>query len=356
MKKLIALFFLTFSLIEIYSQPSITWQKIYGNHLANPETFGTDICNDYDSNFYVLGSNNFPPSFNIIKIDPYGDTLWEKTIDTNRNSYGGCTSSFDGGVVCTGDGAFTIKYDKNGNRIWKKSYGFQALCYKITRTFDGNFIICGQYGGWYGLIFKIDLNGNLIWQRSYNLSFYAGWYNYVIETNDYKYIAVGFRARNENDTVTGLITKIDTAGNTIWEKEYNLFNKSVTNLISVDNLNNGYLVCGQQTTDSIGRFVVDFIKIDLLGNLIFSKRLNGENNWNYGSTDIKKINENRYFICNNIFRQDTINTKLFIIDSIGNIIHTKIFNDMDYIKLQRSNIISNGDIIIAGSCDYVNPN
>ncbi len=360
MKRIFIILFLFLSNFSlVYSQQSITWQRTYGNHyISNPETFGIEVCPGDNDNFYVTSTNPNPNSFNIIKINALGDTVWTRTIDSTRNNYAGFTSSGDGGVVCSGDGAFTVKYDQYGIRVWRKSYGFQALCHKIMRTFDGNYIICGQYGGWFGLIFKINSNGNLIWQRNYNLNYFAGWYNYIIESIDNNYIAVGFRSRTENDTTKGLITKIDTSGNIIWEKEYSLFNKDVTNLISIDKINSGYLVCSQQTEDSLGRFVVDFIKIDESGNLLFAKKFTGENNWNYGASDIKNINENKYLICSNAenLNRDTIITKIFLTDSTGNIIQSRIFNDRDFIKLNRVYIINNRDIIIAGSCDYISPN
>ncbi len=359
MKKIILILFLFCSSISIiYSQPSITWQRTYSNHLSYPETFGADVCPDGYGNFYIVSNNWYPTSFNIIKINAYGDTIWLRTVDSVDNTYCGCVAAGDGGVVCSGDGTFTVKYDKDGNRIWKKIYSYANLSYKIMKTFDGNYVICGQYGGWYGLIYKVDSNGNLIWQRNYNLNYYIGWYNYIIESHDNNYIAVGFRTKAENDTSKGLITKIDTSGNLIWEKEYVLYNIG-TGLVNIDKINLEYLISGS-TADSLnsGMAVVYFIKIDELGNIKFSKKFESENNWNYYSTDIKKINENRYLFCSNGYNlgQDTIITKIFITDSTGNVIHSKKLNDRDYVKLNRAYIINNGDIILAGSCDYISPN
>lgn len=341
----------------VYSQPSITWQRTYGNHYLNqPETFGIDVCPADGGNFYVTSTNPNPNSFNIIKINAYGDTLWTRTIDSIRNNYAGCTSSGDGGVICTGDGAFAVRYDKEGNRLWWKSFGFQALCYKIMRTSDGSVVICGQYNGWYGLVFKVDLDGNLIWMKSYNTTYWGGWYNYIIEANDNNYVAVGFRRYSENDTLRGLVTKLDTAGNIIWEKEYILFN-GWTIFVSVDRINLGYILTYEAHGSQIVNGVVALAKIDEFGTLIFAKRFSADSNWTYIPTDIKKINQNKYLLCSNGYHGlDSVDSKIYTTDSLGNIIQQRLFREYDYEQLNRAFVINNADVIFAGSSDHVNPN
>ena len=363
MKKIFLILLLTTCLIQIvcpfgvYSQQSITWQRTYGNHLADPETFGVDICPGDSGNFYVVGYNHYPESFNVIKINAYGDTLWERTVDSVNNNYAGCTASGDGGVVCSGDESFTVKFDKYGNRIWRKHYEYGDQIHKIIRTSDGNFVACGQYGGWQGLIFKTDSNGNLIWLKDYNLNYWSGWYNYIIESNDNKYIAVGFRRYTGEDTVRGLITKLDTAGNIIWEKEYILYNFT-TNFISVDKTNNGYLLISQTIGPGGWGGVICFSKLNETGNLQYFYRFNADSLWGYIPMDIKKVNNNKYLLCayGINLTHDTMDSRILTTDSLGNIYHEKIFRETDYIKVSRALVVGNNDIMLVGSSDHVNFN
>jgi len=335
---------------QVYSQSSTTWQKIYLNHhLSDPELDGIDICLADSSNFYIVAHNRYPVGITLLKINAYGDTLWSRVIDTLSNTYAGGVSSGDGGIVCASDQAATVKFDKKGNQVWKKRYGFQALAYKIMRTFDGNYVICGQYNGWYAMIYKIDSNGNLIWMKNFT-NFYEGWYRYIIESNDRNYVCVGFKIHSSNGNNYGLITKLDTAGNVIWEKEY-IFN-GWTDFSSIDKINMGYIVCNRGGIDSL---INNFIKINEIGDTIFSKQFNnGVQGWNYEGMDVKKINDNKYLFCSGGVKVGGLgrtNTKIFITDSLGNIIREAIYggiDSMDFALLKRACLVGNGEIVLEG--------
>ena len=64
-----------------------------------------------------------------------------------------------------------LRLDKNGNKVWEKSYtGGRA--YSITESTDGNLFVAGTaMGGTRDVrVLKLDKNGNGIWDRSYGKS------------------------------------------------------------------------------------------------------------------------------------------------------------------------------------------
>jgi len=109
------------------------WQKIYGGFNAD---VGKAIIELADSSIVFIGYSN---------------------------SYG--SGGYD---------ALIIKTDKNGNLLWRRTYGGLDwdFGYSINKTIDGNLIICGATysfgrGNKDGFILKMDLNGNFLWSRVY---------------------------------------------------------------------------------------------------------------------------------------------------------------------------------------------
>ncbi|MGH2574795.1 MAG: hypothetical protein ACRDFC_03740, partial [Ignavibacteria bacterium] len=108
MQKLALILIIHYSLLitNCFSQPSITWQRIYDGPLHNDDA-GRDICPANDGNFFIVGSTpiiGLGSEIYVLKINAYGDTIWSKIIGGNDGNQTGdaITSSSDGGCVLTG--------------------------------------------------------------------------------------------------------------------------------------------------------------------------------------------------------------------------------------------------------------
>ena len=131
---------------------------------------------------YIIRSNNVLSSI-IIKLDGFGNFLWDKTF-TNLGGafYGDRTvqETNDAGIVICGtkgingeQNAILIKTDNNGNTIFEVNYLFNSLDYisdinSVQQTIDNGYIICGSYensGG--ALLIKTDPNGIKQWEQIY---------------------------------------------------------------------------------------------------------------------------------------------------------------------------------------------
>ena len=223
---------------------SITWQKAYKG-IYPTDYFGKDICRADNGNFYLIAGCNYPRGVYIVKINPYGDTIWTRLYQQGESSSGASTT--DGGCVITGFwhtspiSSFALRINSSGETVWHKNYteSTGAICYRIIRTSDNKFVACGRisYGtAYYGYIMKLDSNGNMIWQKHIPANL-TRIYKSLIETNEGDYIAGG----SVSDIVyksDGVITKVDTSGNIIWEKIYDSNNYSMWNVTSVNNINN----------------------------------------------------------------------------------------------------------------------
>ena len=136
-----------------------------------------------------------------------------------------------------------IKIDPYGEKIWEKSYGGSEddKCYDIISTQDGGFIMCGtsrsengdvteNYGNNDVWIVKINNVGEIEWQRNY------GGENFdeaekIIEIDD-GYVFVG-KTSSQTGDVTGLhgeaedmwIVKISTEGELIWQTTIGSFDE-----------------------------------------------------------------------------------------------------------------------------------
>lgn len=153
-----------------------------------------------------------------------------------------------------------VKYDNNYNLIWEKTFenDYDSTFYDIIEVKDG-YIVVGSYAKDAkqisentrdALIIKYDYNGNIIWKQTYSVLSDTEFYK-VIEDDDnlivigqsiYENMEVG-----NHTTGGGIIVKYDMNGELL---ENNNFggNKSgkFNDIIKV---NDGYIVCGKDATN-----------------------------------------------------------------------------------------------------------
>jgi hypothetical protein len=346
---------------------SITWQKAYIGEYST-DYFGNDICNADSEKFYLIGTCNYPPGMYIIKINSYGDTIWTKYIG-NGGSFAGTTTE-DGGCVVTGNmntspiSSFALKINPAGEIVWNYNYinSPGAICYRIIKTSDNKYVACGRisYGtAYYGYIMKLDSNGNMIWQKHIPAN-RIRIYRSLIETNEGNYIAGGW-ASDIAYKSDGVITKVDTSGNIIWDKRYSSYNQSMTDGLYIDKINQSYLIGGNTYDSTSGKWGIGFKRLDSDGNVLFSKFYPQLLNNYYDFCDVKVINPNKYLLLYYRFNnlndsQDTTLANSIITDSNGNVLKSKEFINTTFIILYRSLILNNGDIMFIGNSNNFHPN
>jgi len=342
---------------------SITWTKTYSGPYNYVEECHT-LCQSTDGNFFALGfSYDSVLSLNdlvlVMKVNPYGDTLWSKIIPNLYNkTVTASTPTPDGGCVFTGNGdtAYAVKIDINGNVVWRQNYGIQSFqMFDIKRTSMNDYVLCGNIvnSTRNGLILKIDTNGNFIWQKIYPSTYYKtfGCLEIFDQSN---FLLTGTVSDQLIDTQQITVTKVNIDGDLIWEQRHTVFGISGNGRKITKTVNNNYIVSG--TTNGQTNGVSYFFRIDSIGNKTFEYRF--ESNKNEALWDMKILEANKYVFT---VTRDSIaqirNSRVIISDSIGNIIKDRIFrvpSSTGMIWLESILPQSNGDIIFGGFSELYN--
>ena len=261
----------------------------------------------------------------------------------------------DGGCILTGYGdsskAFTVKLRTNGTLQWNKSYGgTDVRLYSIIRSIDGNYVACGR--DWRtnidGLIIKIDTLGNLLWMKYYLAGFDKTLFS-ITELPARNLLVTGadeptYGGGNIPNTV---VMKLNASGDSIWTRDYNINNTTCLGQV-VKYIGNRYVIAGRTGDtnaiwpDSQWPFI---LKLDTNGDFIWSKDYISENSEFY--TGFATYNNSYLFATSITYSPQYIAAKVFMIDSIGNVIRQKIFNDighsgMNFILPENDGILFSG--------------
>ena len=270
---------------------NMLWQKSWG---GNKSEVSNNVIETEDGNFILFGDsestdieglpNKGSNDIIIFKYDKDGNMLWQKSwggnkIDVSNNAI----ETEDGSIILFGysysidieglpnkgsNDAIIIKYDKDGNMLWQKSWGGSDRDYLINvlETEDGNFILFGRSsstdieglpnkGSRDMIILKYDKNGNMLWQKSWggNKSEVS---NNVIETEDGNFILFG---DSESTDIEGLpnkgsndiiIFKYDKDGNMLWQKSWGGNKSEVSNNV-IETEDGNFILFGNSSSTDI---------------------------------------------------------------------------------------------------------
>jgi hypothetical protein len=245
----------------------IVWGKLFGGSLQDQFA---DVIQTSDGAFVAAGTsyssngditqNKGRADFLMAKFDASGGLLWQRTFGgTNLDSGSGVVETTDGGYLFAGvtssingdvagnHGAdstsdfWCIKLDKNGNLLWKKTYGGSGREFadSIIKTNDGGFVISGTTtsndGDVSGIhlpvntediwILKIDANGNKVWQKCLGGSKGEA-RSSIISTTDGGYLLSAITLSSDGDVTINKgasdiwVVKLNSFGNIIWQKTF----------------------------------------------------------------------------------------------------------------------------------------
>ena len=172
---------------------NLVWTRRFGGS-GNLQDDPADIRTDAQGNVYVTGSvwNDVEPDFDIVtvKFDTNGNQLWLKTyngtadyqdfghalrLDAAGNVYvAGYSVANNNGRI---DNNFiTLKYDANGNQLWKREFdgGLDDGAEELEVDAAGNVFVTGgsnlNNGGATSdiITIKYDTNGTQLWLNRYD--------------------------------------------------------------------------------------------------------------------------------------------------------------------------------------------
>jgi len=364
MKKLIFVLVVLFGLVS--NAMASKWQKTFGGSYDDD---AYAITPTKDGGFIVAGdtesSDNGESDVYLIKIDKNGNKIWQKTFGGSYDATADTiTPTKDGGFIVAGNtessgnyegdsDVYLIKIDKNGNKIWQKTFGGSDFDYAdaITPTKDGGFIVAGytesiDNGESDVYLIKIDKNGNEIWQKTFGGSDFD-YADTITPTKDGGFIVAGYTESSGNGEGDVYLIKIDKNGNKIWQKTFGGSDFDVANAITPTK-DGGFIVAGDTKSFGNGEKDVYLIKIDKNGNKIWQKT--------FGGSDFDEANaitptkDGGFIVAGDTksFGNGGYDVYLIKIDKNGNKIWQKTFGGSYFDKAYAITPTKDGGFIVAG--------
>jgi uncharacterized delta-60 repeat protein len=250
-----------------------------GNELWNVTELNSDVAKgvavDSEDNIVVIGYD-YPPypydgtyNITVYKYDPDGVQLWNLTYDSGFSDYGMgiVVDSLDNIIICgyvhhriwhsisppsytDVHYYLTIKYNPSGSELWNATFDsgddIQEYAYGVAVDSNDNVIVTG-YSPHSGTAdfytIKYDPEGNELWNSSFDMGQEIGTC-VVIDSHDNIIIAGEiYFSHSTYDYEDGIIVKLDSDGNELWNYTYNTGELNWFKGVAVDS-NDNIIVVG----------------------------------------------------------------------------------------------------------------
>jgi len=184
----------------------------------------------------------------VMKFDDQGNVAWVSQFGSGENDYIYAVSADSSGVYSGGftygalpahnsrggPDAFLARHDLEGNLLWTRQFGTTAsdYIYGVSAGPAGIYVAGTSYGVLPGgsgsgeadgFITKYDSDGNQLWERQFGTA--SGDYVNSIAVNSSGIYLAGitfgsFAGYTNAGRADAFLTKFDTAGNQLWERQF----------------------------------------------------------------------------------------------------------------------------------------
>jgi len=345
----LTLLFLSFLLPNQDAQSQqVTWYKIFNGPYPTANDYGYATCRADGDNLYVLGSISNARIY-LLKLNALGDTIWTKLLGNDFSRGRAIVESDSGSCVLTGDiengQAFAIKIGKSGNIIWEKYYGgsyVQIYCIKPTQ--QRGYLLCGSQAPFEAIVLKIDYEGELVWSKGFSAGYKINFQS-VLESESKNIFITGWTSESATLPTTGLILKLSSDGNRLWDTVFH-FNNQSTGGRKVIATGDGYAICGEVF---FGKLF--YLNLNQDGR-IEQSHVFDSSHYRFDIGDLKMISNNRFLIN---FSQDSngisINGKILVFDSLGIEIRNKTYSSKDQISFGSITQLGDTGYVFCGTLD-----
>ncbi|KKN11088.1 hypothetical protein LCGC14_1030040 [marine sediment metagenome] len=263
---------------KIYSEE---WNRTWG--VIGDSDFVIEVAIDSSNDIYTTGftrGDYGPPKLTLNKFNSTGDLYWSLEwggtsgdrgdgidIDSDDNVYVvGTTQSFSVGRrdVCL------IKFDKNGNQLWNKTWGdAEDNCGEdISVNSNGDIYVTGYtYNGTNAmLLLKYNSTGDLQWAKTSN----SGSYGRDVVTNN----NTGDIYHLGDDFNNIYLIKYNSTGNKQWSRVWNSGSQDGARALGLDSYGNIFITGITQNSSNDYDFLL--AKYDTSGNELWNRTWGGD--------------------------------------------------------------------------------
>ena len=278
----------------------------------------------------------------------YGGTDFDFGISVQQTTDGGYilfgqTSSFGNGE----QDMYLVKTDNQGIEQWHQTYGGTDWEFGISaqQTADGGFILCGAYSGLGNdslALIKTDQVGNIVWNKRFSGTTDREVGQFVQQTSDGGYIAVGFAEIGITEHI--YMVKTDVNGNEQWSKVH--ISAGRENAVGVmQTSDSGYAMIGETSSTGFGGRDMFLVKTNINGDTTWTKTF---------GTSLDEIGRSLYITSDNGFillgYEYFAGGNLYLVktDSLGNAQWNKYYGGTGWDMGNSVQQTSDGGFILAG--------
>jgi hypothetical protein len=217
---------------------NIQWTRTIG---GKEEDEGFSIIQTTDGGYAVVGRKIRTTLFSniyfdvyVVKLDSKGNLQWTRTIGGGDDDMGeSIIQTSDGGYAIAGrtrsysEGwmdVYIVKLDASGNLQWTRTIGGieSDNAFSIIQTRDGGYAVAGDTrsfgaGGADVYVVKLDGSGNIQWKRTIGGEDYDYGYS-IIQTTDGGYAIAGYTWSFGAGAGDVYVVKLDVNGNLQWTR------------------------------------------------------------------------------------------------------------------------------------------
>lgn len=265
--------------------------------------------------------------FVLLTINCFGQTItWEKTHLYSPFIRGqSVKQTTDGNYIICGSResyGFIAKLNQYGDTVWVRNYPVLEMNY-IIESNDGNYVAVGYALDMF--VVKVAPNGNTIWSRLLTEPGYDVHPINLNITNDGNFISTGYLEVNNPTFLSAYYVKFDNNGNKLWSKFIGpqTGNKTLAHVKQLTN--NGFILTGSIRSGNNPQIYL--VRTVPNGDTLWTKEYGNPNQFVVGNV-VFQTNSSGFFVIGNINYTNS-NVKLYLVstDSVGNLLWSKIYGD-----------------------------
>lgn len=241
---------------------------------------------------------------------------------------------------------------------FQKTYGGTGDNYgfSVKQTNDGGYIITGSTydfpSGWeHTYLIKTDGYGDTLWTKTLGGTVAEDGY-WVEQTSDGGYIIAGTTGSFGAGFQDIYLIKINAVGNTLWSKTFGGIGSEVGHSVQ-QTTDGGYIIAGYTTGFGAGAPDVYLVRTDVNGNMLWTKTFGGTNSDDGYS--VRQTSDGGYIIVGFTYSFGAGNNDVYLIktDTTGNPLWTKTYgaSNFDY-AYSVEQTTDGGYIIVGGTLSF----